>query len=169
MVLYGYALYAAGRVDESAGVYNAALKVDPELPEALVGRAEVDVRAEKPDSALQFIRRAESSLKTLTRPPAFRARMLTLKGHAFVQRAQSGDFDQATQALFEAVALPGVSSEAFFWLGEAQAGARRPRVATAAYQRYMALDPQGIFVARAKRALETRPAPQPEPQLKPQP
>jgi predicted TPR repeat methyltransferase len=95
--------------------------------------------------------------------------MLTLKGHAYVQRARSGDFEEATNALSEAVALPGVSVEAFFWLGEAQAGARRPRAATAAYQRYMALDPQGIFVARAKRALATRPEPPPGPHLTPQP
>jgi tetratricopeptide (TPR) repeat protein len=151
-IIYGNALLVVGRVDEAAAAYNSALKLDPELPEALVARAELAVRGEQAAKALEFIDRAQRSPQTASRPEAFRARLLAIKGRAYILRAQTGDFELASQLLYEAVTHQGVPAEAYFWLGEAQAP-RKPLAASVAFQRYLDLDPKGMYAARAKRAL----------------
>jgi tetratricopeptide (TPR) repeat protein len=154
-VIYGNALLVVGRVDEAAAAYNSALKLDPEMPEALLERAQLAVRGEQVVNAFEFLDRAERSPKTAARPEAFHARLLTIKGRAYILRAQPGDFELACRFLFEAIAKKGVPVEAYFWLGEAQAP-RKPLAASMAFQRYLDLDPKGIFAARAKRALLPR-------------
>jgi tetratricopeptide (TPR) repeat protein len=151
LVLYGDALYAAEQVNPAAGAYEAALAIDAELPEALLGRAEVHLRAERPGEALELLDRAKASLATRLRAPEARARMLTLFGHAYVQRAKRGDLEAARDALRQAIAL-SPPAEAYFWLGEAVAGKITPEAA-AALKHYLELEPSGPYAARARRSL----------------
>jgi tetratricopeptide (TPR) repeat protein len=154
-VVYGNALLAAGRSTDAASAYHQALRVEPALPEALIARAELAVRGEQVELALDLIERTESSPQTAQRPSNFRARVLTLKGRAYLLRAQPGDPERARESLSQAVALEGVSAEAYFWLGEVQAR-RRPRAATEAYERYLKLSPTGTYAPRARRAVAPR-------------
>jgi tetratricopeptide (TPR) repeat protein len=155
-VIYADALLATGRVSEAAVSYHAALSSEPDLPEALFKRAQLAVRGEQTALALEFIERAERSPKTQARPAAFRALLLTLKGRAYIQRGQKGDFSEASGFLSEAIAIDGAPAEAHFWLGEALAPSR-PLAATTAYQRYLEREPDGVYAARARRALLPRP------------
>jgi len=155
MALYGDALYAADQVDAAAGAYDAALELDEGLPEALIGRGEVEVRAEKPDEALEHLVGADAALKARIRPPELAARMWLLTGRAYLQRNKRGDMEAAREALTNATAIATVDSTAFFWLGESWAGKNTPE-ARAAYERYMELSPDGEFGARARKALSVR-------------
>jgi tetratricopeptide (TPR) repeat protein len=155
MALYGEALYAADQVDASAGAYDAALELDSGLPEALIGRGEVEVRAEKPDEALEHLVAAEAALKARIRPPELASRMWLLTGRAYIQRNKRGDLESARAALTQATAIVEVDPIAFFWLGESWAGKNTPE-ARAAYERYMTLAPEGEFAARARKALSVR-------------
>jgi tetratricopeptide (TPR) repeat protein len=152
LALYGDALYAADHVDSAAGQYDAALALDPGLPEALLGRATTYLRAERSDSALEFLRQAQASLAGRIRAPEVRARTLTLLGRAYVQRERRGDYEKARDFLRQAVTLPNPPPEAHFWLGEALGG-RRTTEAAAAFKRYLELEPRGAYAERARRAL----------------
>jgi len=148
--LYGDALYAADQVDAASGAYETALEIDSGLPEALLGRAQVSLRAERVDAALETLDQVAESLTKRLRGPALRAAFLVLGGQAHLMRARSGDRDKAIEALREAVQLRGERADAHFWLGEALAG--RPGAADA-YRRYLELDPERQFAARARKAL----------------
>jgi thioredoxin-like negative regulator of GroEL len=152
LALYGDALYAAAQVNAAAGAFDSALAIDAEFPEALLGRGEVDIRAERFQEAVDVLEKAKTSLAARLRAPELRARMLTLLGHAYVLRAKKHDLETARDLLREAVKLPNPPAESFFWLGEALGGRITPESA-AAFKRYMELEPQGDYVARAKRAL----------------
>jgi tetratricopeptide (TPR) repeat protein len=152
LVLYGDALHAAEQVNAAAGAYEAALAIDPELPEALIGRAEIHLHAERPQDALSILETAQKSLPTRLRPPALRARLLSALGHSYIMRSRRGDDDAARAALREAVQLSGAAPDTFFWLGESLGGKITPE-AQAAYQRYLALEPNGKYADRARRAL----------------
>jgi tetratricopeptide (TPR) repeat protein len=149
--LYGDALYAADQVNPAAGAYDAALAVDGDLPEALLGRAEVHLRAERAQEALELLEKAKTALQTRLRAPEMRARMLTLYGHAYVQRNKRGDLEAARDALRKALQM-NPPSEAYFWLGEAVAGKITPEAA-AALKHYLEIEPNGYYAARAKRSL----------------
>jgi tetratricopeptide (TPR) repeat protein len=151
LVLYGDALYAAEQVNPAAAQYDAALAVDAELPEALLGRAEVHLRAERAGDALGLLEKAKSALTTRLRAPEVRSRMLTLFGHAYVQRAKKGDLEMARDMLRQAIAGKP-APEAFFWLGEAVGGRITPEAASA-LKHYLELEPDGFYAARAKRSL----------------
>jgi tetratricopeptide (TPR) repeat protein len=151
-VVYGDALFAADQVDAAAGAYDAALGIDPELPEALLGRAEVQLRAQRFKEALEFLDRAKVAVPTRLRPPSVRVRMLTLYGHTYVDRAKHGDYAVARDLLREAVQDPSVPPDAHFWLGEALGG-RKTAESAAALKRYLELQPEGPYAARAKKAL----------------
>ena len=155
MALYGDALYAADQVDAAAGAYDAAIALDAGLPEALIGRGEVEVRAEKPDDALAHLESAKASFSERIRPPELTARMWLLTGRAYIQRDKRGDLETARTALIAATAIERVDPSAFFWLGESWAGKNTPG-ARAAYERYLELRPEGEFVARARKALLSR-------------
>ena len=152
MTLYGDALYAADQVDSAAGAYEAALAIDSELPEALLGRADIQLRANRVKDALPLLDKAKQSLAKRIRPAALTGRRLTILGHAYVMRNKRGDMDSARDALREAVKLAGVPAEAYFWLGEALGGKASPE-ARAAYQRYLELEPRGRNQDRARRAV----------------
>jgi tetratricopeptide (TPR) repeat protein len=150
-VLYGDALYAADQVNPAAGAYDAALAVDGDLPEALLGRAEVHLRAERTQEALELLEKAKNALQTRLRAPEVRARMLTLYGHAYVQRNKRGDYEAARDVLRKALQM-NPPTEAYFWLGEAVAGKITPEAA-AALKHYLEIEPNGYYAARAKRSL----------------
>jgi tetratricopeptide (TPR) repeat protein len=150
--LYGDALYAAGQVNPAAGAYDAALELDAGFPEALLGRGEVNLRAERFQEAIEVLEKAKAALESRLRAPELRARMLTLLGRGYVQREKKHDLEVARDMLREAVKLPKPPADAFFWLGEALGGRITPESA-AAFKRYLELEPQGEYVARSKRAL----------------
>jgi tetratricopeptide (TPR) repeat protein len=152
MALYGDALYAAEQVDSAAGAYEAALAIDPELPEALLGRADIHLRAGRVKDALPLLEKVKQTLSKRIRPPLVQARRLTILGHAYVMRNKRGDLDTAREVLREAVKIPGAPPEAHFWLGESLGGKVSPE-ARAAYQRYLELEPHGRNQERARRAL----------------
>jgi tetratricopeptide (TPR) repeat protein len=152
LALYGDALYAAQQVNPAAGAYDGALELDAALPEALLGRAVVHLRAERSQDAIALLEKAKTALETRLRAPELRARMLTLLGHAYVQRGRRSDLEVARDLLRQAVTLAGPPPEAFFWLGEALGGRITPESA-AAFKRYLELEPEGDYVARARRAL----------------
>jgi tetratricopeptide (TPR) repeat protein len=152
LALYGDALYAAEQVNPAAGAYDAALEIDPEYPEALLGRGEVDLRAEKFAEAVEVLIKAKAALDNRLRGPELRVRMSTLLGRAYVQRAKRGDLELARDLLREAVKQKSATADTFFWLGEALGGRITPESA-AAFKRYLELEPDGDYAARAKRAL----------------
>ncbi|MFW5926200.1 MAG: tetratricopeptide repeat protein [Myxococcota bacterium] len=149
LALYGDALYEAGRVDAAKEQYELALDEDPDHPEALHGRARVLVRAERPKAASEALERAEPALQTRIRPPSLRARLLALHGRALLQR---GALKGARDSLREATSLRGGPASAWFFLGEALAGANAPE-ARAAYEEYLEREPTGPYAIRAKRAI----------------
>ncbi|HKU44866.1 MAG TPA: tetratricopeptide repeat protein, partial [Polyangiales bacterium] len=149
--LYGEALLAAEQLDGAAAAFDKALALDSSLPEALLGRAQVQLRAGKANDALPLLERARSALAERIRPPALRAQRLLLVGQAYTLRNKRGDADSAKAALRDATKLPGAPPEAFYFLGEALGGKTNPD-ARAAYQRYLELAPSGKYADRARRA-----------------
>ncbi len=152
MVLYGDALFAAEQIDPSAGAYDAAIALDAELPEALIGRAETYLRAEKPADAFDLLQTAQKGLPKRLRPPEMRARLLGVLGHAYIMRSRRGDLESARALLREAGAIANAPAEVFFWLGESLGGKITPEARTA-YHRYLELEPSGKYADRATRAL----------------
>jgi tetratricopeptide (TPR) repeat protein len=152
LALYGEALYGVEQVDAAAGAFEQALELDADLPEALIGRAEVHLRAERADDALGLLEQARDALEKRLRAPEWHARALMAIGHAHLMRGKRNDLDHARNALLKAVALPGAPAEAYFWRGEADGGRRTPEAA-AAFKKYLELEPNGRYADRAKKAL----------------
>ena len=150
--LYGDALYAADDVNGAAVWYTRAIKADSKLPEALIGRAEVHLRAERPYDAMPLLERAEEALQTILRPPSLHARLQTLMGRGYCERNRRGDLDLAVEVLNRAIAQPNPPPEAYFWLGEALGGRDTPP-ASIAFRRYIELEPEGRYAERSRRAL----------------
>jgi predicted Zn-dependent protease len=150
--LYGDALQAAQQLEAAASAYSAALAQDSDLPEALLGSAELQLVPSKVKAALELLHRADTALRGRIRPPGLRARRLYLLGRAYDVRNKRGDAEAAREALLEAVKLPGVPNDAYFFLAEALGGKGHAE-ARAAYQRYLELEPRGRYRDRARRAL----------------
>ncbi len=149
---YGEALYANDKVDSAAGAFEAALELDPTLPDALIGRAMAAVRAEKTKDAKGYLEGAQKSLLTRVRPPRMKALLLVTwaKAHLIDK-----EYDPAKQKLLEAVTLNGAPTETHFWLGESLSKTKS-QGASESYARYLDLDPNGAYAARARRALAPR-------------
>ncbi|MEM9189794.1 MAG: tetratricopeptide repeat protein [Myxococcota bacterium] len=151
LALYGDVLLGAGQSDAALRAYDQALEKDGGLPEALLGRAELSIRAESPREARDYLDRVERALSRRIRPPALQARMHLLVGRSYVLEGRDGR-DRARRALRDAVAIDGVPPEAHFFLGEALSGENAPE-ARAAYERYLELAPEGYYASRARRAI----------------
>ncbi len=151
LALYADALLAVGQAEPASEASAAALEADAGLPEALVGQAELAVRSEREDDALELLGRAQRVLEQRIRPPAMHARIHTLAGRAHLLRGRSGEEDART-ALRRAIESEAAPPEAHFFLGEALAGENSPD-ARASYERYLELAPEGAFAARARRAI----------------
>jgi Flp pilus assembly protein TadD len=149
--LYADALEAAGQGEAAGAQYERALELDSGHPEALVGFAAVLLRAEKLGDALDKLERAERSLRSRTRPPIFRARLLLLKGKILLRQGRNNS-SRAREVLEEASRIEGVSPEVWFFLGESLAGLNSPE-ARNAYTRYLELAPEGQYAQRARRAM----------------
>ena len=146
--LYADALRMAGQGQAAAELYEGVLAADEGHPEALLGYAEVLLRGDKAREAERIVARAESALEERIRPPAARARMLTLRGRVALEQR---DERAATTALRAATEMPSAPAEAHFYLGEALAGRDSP-AAREAYQKYLELAPEGPLAGRARRA-----------------
>jgi Tfp pilus assembly protein PilF len=149
LALYGDALYASEKVDSATAAYEAALELDEVHPDALIGRAVTALRANKADQALSLLARAEAALTQRARPASTRALFMVTRARAELQKNQ---LESARDGLARALALPGVPNEAYFWYGEVLAKLKSDQ-ASAEYQRYLELEPAGLYAARAKRAL----------------
>ncbi|HEY2734676.1 MAG TPA: tetratricopeptide repeat protein, partial [Polyangiales bacterium] len=152
MTLYGDALVAAEQFEPAGTAYDTALAIDPELPEALLGRAEVQLHTNKVKEALATLQKARDALPKRIRPASLQARRLMLTGEAYASRNKRGDQDAARDALRDAVKQPNPPPAAYYFLAEALGG-RANSEARAAYQRYLELDPHGRYQDRARRAL----------------
>jgi tetratricopeptide (TPR) repeat protein len=150
IALYGEALLGVGESDAAQEAFERALGIDEASPEALVGRADLHVRGDRGREALALLDRASESLETRARPPSLRARMLMLRGRAWIAERH---MPEARDALREASELAGAPAEVWFWLGEALARANSPE-SRAAYQRYLdSGQTDDTLAARARRAI----------------
>ncbi len=147
---YGDALLGAGEVDASAAAFDRALTIDANLPEALLGRAELYVRGESERDAAPLLERATASLTSRIRPPSLHARLGMLRGRVLLA---AHDTSGARDALTEASTMAGAPSETWFFLGEVLSGARAPE-ARAAYEHYLEVAPSGTYADRARRAVQ---------------
>ena len=149
----GRALYAAGHVNAAAGAYDIALSKDSGDAVALIGRAEVHIRASHFEEAIDMLMRAEKKLSTTPQGPSFvRPWMLTLLGHAYLQRRLPEDRDRAVEVLTQATASKDAPAEAYFWLGESLSS-HRSSDAMVAYRAYLERSSEGRYAIRAHRAL----------------
>jgi len=149
LALYGRALLAAYETTAAREVFERAIDQDRGHPESLLGLGELFVRAGDERDALEELDAAERSLERRIRPPQLRARLLTLRGRALLER----DSERAAiRALEAASEIEGAPPETFFYLGEALAG-ERSADARAAYERYLELAPEGPLARRARRAI----------------
>jgi Tfp pilus assembly protein PilF len=150
--VYGQALYANDKVDQAAGAFDDALELDASYPDALVGRAMAAVRAEKAKDARAFLESAKKALETRLRPPSLTAQLLLTWAKADILEK---DYAAAQPRLTQAVATAGVPAEAHFWLAETLTKLKG-QGASEQYAKYLELDPQGPYAARAKRAIAPR-------------
>jgi len=151
IALFGDALFDAGETEAAAERYEQAVTLDPGLPEAILGKARLAIRAEQSRDAFLVLDRVEESLGRRVRSPAFRAQVLTLRGRAYLLDGLASR-SEAREALSAAVALPGAPAAAFFFLGEALAGENAPE-ARNNYLHYLEMEEDGPFARRARRAL----------------
>jgi tetratricopeptide (TPR) repeat protein len=152
MTLQGDALFAAGRVDSAAGAYEDALDIDADYPEALVGRANAALRADKHSQTAELIARAEQALTVRLRPPLVHGVLAALGARlAFAQK----DFARVRDVCEKALAAYGTPAELHFWLAEALTKLKSA-AATEHYAHYLDAEPSGPYAARAKRALSPR-------------
>ena len=151
IALFGDALFAAGEIEAANDEYERALEIDRGLPEALMGKAKVAVRAENTRDAGDYLDRVESSLRARIRPPRMLATAHLLRGRAALQAGRNRR-DAARAALRQAVEIDGAPPEAWFWLGEALSGENAPE-SRAAYEKYLELEPDGPYASRARRAV----------------
>lgn len=151
LALYADALLAVGQAEPAAEAYAAALDADAGLPEALLGQAELAVRSEREDDALELLERAARVFEQRIRPPSMHARLHTLVGRAQLLQGRSGA-EAARASLRRAIETEAAPPEAHFFLGEALAGENSPE-SRASYERYLELAPEGAFASRARRAI----------------
>ncbi|MCB9709402.1 MAG: tetratricopeptide repeat protein [Myxococcales bacterium] len=151
LAVYGDLLLASGWMGRAAAAYRRALEKRANLPEALLGQAEVELRATRSTSALAMLARAETALAGQMRPEAMRARLWMLKGRAYLLQGPA-KLSDATSLLRRATQSQAAPAESFFWFGEALSSQSSAQAADA-YKRYLELDPSGSYVERAKQAI----------------
>jgi tetratricopeptide (TPR) repeat protein len=150
VALYGDALLGVGETDAAIEAFERALTLDASSPEALIGRAELHVRGDHGRDALSLLDRAAESLESRARPPALRARMLMLRGRAWLAERRT---PEARDTLREASELAGAPAETWFWLGEALTSSNAAQ-AREAYQHYLdSGSTDDTLAGRARRAL----------------
>lgn len=148
--LYGDALLGVGETDAAIEAFERALTLDASSPEALIGRADLHVRGDHGRDALSLLDRAAEALEQRARPPALRARMLMLRGRAWLSERHA---PEARDALREASEIPGAPAETWFWLGESLSSSNAAQ-AREAYQHYLdSGQTDDTLAGRARRAI----------------
>jgi predicted Zn-dependent protease len=151
--LYADALLVAAQLPAAGTELDAAQALDAELPEALLGRAELQLRSNKAKDALATLTKAEAALRDRLRPPALTARRLSLLGRTLLLRHKRGDAAAAVSALRAATDQAGAPVDSYFYLGEALSADKDKSGAQQAYRRYLELAPSGAYRQRAQRML----------------
>jgi tetratricopeptide (TPR) repeat protein len=105
LVLEGDAFQAAGQFSQAAAAYERALAMDATLPEALLGSAELELRAGNHKDALVQLLQAKTALASRLRPPELRARMLVLLGQSYLARKKKNDVQTGHELLREGLEL----------------------------------------------------------------
>jgi len=149
LALYGDALLEARQAEPAQEAYAAGVETDASSPEALLGQAELAVRSERQSDAVELLDRVRRSLERRIRPPSMHARMHTLYGRAYLLADRD---DAARRALEAAIETDAAPADAHFHLGEALSG-EDSATARTHYERYLELEPEGRYAARARRAI----------------
>jgi tetratricopeptide (TPR) repeat protein len=105
LALEGDALDAAGQSSQAAAAYDRALAMDASLPEALLGGAELQLRAGNHKDALAQLLQAKTALASRLRPPELRARMLVLLGQTYLARKKKNDLQTGRELLQQGLEL----------------------------------------------------------------
>ncbi|HJL19546.1 MAG TPA: hypothetical protein RMH99_28040, partial [Sandaracinaceae bacterium LLY-WYZ-13_1] len=149
LALYGRALLAAGEAERAAEAFASSEARDAALPEALLGRAQMAVRARSPREALYHIRRLDLLLRDDPRPSSFRAELELLRGRALLQ---AGRTVSARRVLRRLVGTSDAPTAAHFHYAQSEVGHDHV-AARRAFERYLELAPDGRFAGRARHAL----------------
>ena len=152
VVVYGDALYATGAVDPAHEQYRRALARDPGHPAALMGRAEVYLRAALIDQAERYCEKATEAAALRPGSTATTARLRFIEARVLLERGRRAEAERAVRDAIEG-GLDG--PDVYFALGESLAG-RDAVGAREAYERYLAADPDGRYAERVRRALNPR-------------
>ena len=150
IALYANALYEAGQTLVASAQFERAIALDESHPEALIGFAQVLLRARKYREARINLDRAEAGLRGRVRPPATLARLRVTRARIMVEERELA---QAAVLLRRTLEIEGAPSEGWFYLGEALARSNSPE-SRAAYERYLSLSPVGPLASRARRAIQ---------------
>ncbi len=150
LALQGNALMALDKWEEGAAAYDAAIELDENQPDALIGRAQAAQRAGRVETVLPWTTRAEAALQLHPRPPAVRAVLLTVEGRIALAK---NDAAGAHEKLARAVAFAGAPAESVYWYAEALLKGKAPQEANEQFKRYLLLAPNGPYAARARKAL----------------
>jgi tetratricopeptide (TPR) repeat protein len=144
LAAFGDALAGAGEDAAAGAAYDRALAIDSDSPEALLGKAELGIGDREAGGLLD---RADHSLESRIRPPALHTRLKVLRARV----AMAGHDNAAALLLLQqATTGEGVTPDAWFYYGEVLAAAHSAD-ASAAYQHYVDLAPNGPHAAAARR------------------
>lgn len=150
LAAFGDALAGAGESSAAAAAFDRALAIDADSPEALLGRAELDLAESNGQrDAAPRLERAATSLRSRIRPPTMQTRLAVLRA-----RVAIANHDQAAALLLLQQATSGEAAtpDAWFYLGEVLSEAHSPDAA-AAYQHYLDAAPNGPHAAAARRGM----------------
>jgi tetratricopeptide (TPR) repeat protein len=142
-------LYRQGHSGVAASYYRRALEIDPDYAPALVGMGRGILRAEKYTDAMNNATRALQHARGVDAKPGLEAEAIYQIGRVHLHR---GELDAARRLFRQSISLPGTPPAAWFYLGEALWNDNSP-AAREAYQRYLALVPEGHLADRARRAI----------------
>jgi tetratricopeptide (TPR) repeat protein len=148
LAAFGDALAGAGESGPAGEAYDRALATDAQLPEALLGKAQLAIAAGQTRDATPLLDAATTALEQRVRPPSMRARLLVLRARISLD---GHDAAGARALLEQATGLAGAPADAWFYLGEALSAAHSSTAADA-YAHYLEMAPSGEHAAAARRA-----------------
>ncbi|MCC7535676.1 MAG: tetratricopeptide repeat protein [Deltaproteobacteria bacterium] len=149
LALYAEALMGAEQWTAAGPIVDRALALDGQHPEALLGRALGLLHAGDGRGARPIVDEIRRALTQRTRPPQFQARALLAEARIALLDQEA---DRAAELLRQASSMVGAPPEVHFFLGEALS-TRNSAQAADAYREYLRREPNGPYVATARRAL----------------
>ncbi len=144
----------AGQTRAARTHFDNALDKDAAHPDAVLGRAELDLRIRDAKAAIKRLDRALARVNAGIHRAMLISRLHTMQGLAYLMQGPSRH-DLAERSLNAALEEERVFPEAHFWRGELLAK-RDAAQAKVAYAAYLKMAPEGKFAERAKTALEQR-------------